>query len=107
LWETIDTDSTSNADTDFDLTATLSSSMPDYYDSNNIITFRVQQYINGVEHTLSVDLVSICFIILYSDKYSNQSNTYADKYSDQPNTYTDKYSDKDTEYTDKYTVKRC
>jgi len=96
LWETIDTDSTSNADTDFDLTATLSSSMPDYYDSNNIITFRVQQYINGVEHTLSVDLVSICFIILYSDKYS-----------DQPNTYTDKYSDKDTEYTDKYTVKRC
>lgn len=95
-WETIDTDNASNANTDLDLTATITSNVAYYYDSDYIVAFRVQQYINGVAHTVSVDLVDICFIIVYADKYSDQSTTYTDKYSDQA-----------TEYTDKYTVKRC
>lgn len=106
-WETIDTDSSTGANTDFDLTATLSTNVSNYYDSSYIVSFRVHQYINGVTNTLSVDYVKMCFIIVYDNKYSTQSTSYVDKYSDQSNTYVDKYSDQDTQYVDKYSVKRC
>jgi len=94
LWETIDTNNSSQANEDFDLTANITSNIANYYDSQYTVTFRVQQYINGVSASMSVDLVDICFTIVYSDKYSDQVTNYTDKFSDQSITYEDKYTTK-------------
>jgi hypothetical protein len=42
-WETIDSDSTTAVDTDFDLTAIINVSVGDYYDADNWLAFRVYQ----------------------------------------------------------------
>lgn len=43
LWETLDTDNTSSADTDFELQGTQSVDLTDYYDANNWVAFRIYQ----------------------------------------------------------------
>lgn len=43
LWETIDSDNTSNASEDFILTGSLGGTLSDYFDSNNFTSFRVYQ----------------------------------------------------------------
>lgn len=43
-WETIDSDSTSAPDTDFNLTAEITNNVSNYYDTDRIVTFRVYQY---------------------------------------------------------------
>lgn len=45
LWETIDSDSSSAASTDFELSGTISASLSEYYDGNNTVSFRVYQEI--------------------------------------------------------------
>jgi hypothetical protein len=42
-WETVDSDTTTAANTDITLSATVSSSLTDYYDSNAVVSFRVYQ----------------------------------------------------------------
>jgi len=42
-WETVDTDDASNADTDFDLTATISIGLNNYYDVSNWVSYRIYQ----------------------------------------------------------------
>lgn len=42
-WETLDSNSSASADTDFTLTGTKSSSLSDYYDSNNTVACRIYQ----------------------------------------------------------------
>ncbi len=42
-WETLDTDNSSAATTDFALSGTQSTSLSDYYDASNIVSFRVYQ----------------------------------------------------------------
>jgi hypothetical protein len=42
-WEQVDSDNTTSADTDFNLTATINTNMTDYYDVDNYVTARVYQ----------------------------------------------------------------
>jgi hypothetical protein len=42
-WETLDSDNTTGADTDFDLTGTQAVNLSDYYDASNWISCRVYQ----------------------------------------------------------------
>lgn len=42
-WETLQTNSAASADTDFTLTGSKTTSVADYYDSNNVVTARVYQ----------------------------------------------------------------
>jgi len=42
-WETIDSDNISNADTDFELTGSITASLSDYYDESNWVAVRVYQ----------------------------------------------------------------
>ena len=43
LWETVDSDNTTAADTKFTLTAVISHGLSNYFDINNFIAFRVYQ----------------------------------------------------------------
>lgn len=94
VWETIATDSTVLANTDVDMTYTISANQTKYYDSSYTVTFRVWQETGGGSETLSIDYVNICFIIVYEDQFSSQGNTYEDVYSSQGNTYEDVYTNK-------------
>jgi hypothetical protein len=58
-------------------------------------------------NTLSVDLFQICFVLVYSDKYSDKTTNYADKYDRKTTNYNDKYEAKTTTYKVKYTRKSC
>jgi len=42
-WELLDTDNSTAANTDFDLSGNQSTNLSNYYDSNNFISFRVYQ----------------------------------------------------------------
>lgn len=107
LWETIDSDSTSLVNTDFDLTYTISSNQTDYYDSEYTITYRVYQATGLTTQSLSIDLVHICFVIVYASTYSDQGTSYSDKYTTQGTTYSDKYTSQGTTYVTNYTKKKC
>lgn len=44
-WETLATNNSENADTDFDLQGSKNSSLSDYYDGSNVLSFRVYQQV--------------------------------------------------------------
>lgn len=80
IWDTLDSNSFVAASTDFTFRYSLSS-LTNYKDSRNVISVRVYQLADSSSQTLSVDLYEVCFSLVYTSKYSAQSNTYIDKYS--------------------------
>jgi len=42
-WETVDSDNTTGANTDFELSASITENLDDYYDANNWVSFRIYQ----------------------------------------------------------------
>ena len=89
-WTTIDTDSFISENKDMAFVYSLSD-LTNYKDSRNVISVRVYQLADTTQRTLSVDLYEVCFPLVYTSKYSNQSTSYTSKYSSQNNTYVDKY----------------
>ena len=59
----------------------------------------------GGYNTLSVDLFQICFVLVYSDKYSDKTTNYGDKYDRKTTTYSNQYESKPTAYNNKYNKK--
>jgi hypothetical protein len=105
VWETIDTESSIGANTDFDLTANINSNVDNYYDDNYEIAIRVMQLALVDRQDLAVDLVKTCFIIVYADKYSSKATNYTDEYSGKTTLYTGKFSTKTTNYSSKFSDK--
>jgi len=93
-WETLDSDNSTAVSTDFDLDYTLSSNLTQYYDTSYEVAFRVYQATGGSSKTLSVDLVEICFLTVYTDVYTETTPTYTDTYTSTTPTYVDKYETK-------------
>ncbi len=58
-WETLDTENSAGADTDFSLTTNINSKLSEYYDSNNYVYFRVYQE-SGTQD-LKTDYYNISF----------------------------------------------
>lgn len=86
-WETVDSNSLLDADTDFSLMATLNALDGNYYDfreSSAEVCFRVYQLNNGGgARILSIDLVQISFVPVYQSAYNSQPSSYSPKYPHQ------------------------
>lgn len=114
-WETLDSNATYAADTEFSLYGDVTeTSYYDFRESFAEVAFRVYQYNNsGSTKILSVDLVQISFLIVYqadyieqdlsyTDEYVPVGNKYADEYTIRANTWQQRYPHKNTQDDDYY-----
>lgn len=83
-WETVASNNTKAADTDFSLEVLLNALDGNYYDfreSAAEVCFRVYQLNDsGVTKSISIDLVQISFLPVYQDTYVTQPSSYRPTY---------------------------
>jgi hypothetical protein len=103
-WETLCTNNKLSSNTDVSLYGDVSDTS--YYDFHNEITIRVYQIATGTSATLSVDMVELCFLSVYTAKYTDKDRAYQAKYTEGNRIYTTKYQTKARKYQSKYKCKQ-
>lgn len=106
-WETLDTVSDKDADTDFSLYADVPTNESNYYDFGNQIAVLVYQLNDsGSAQTISIDQVVISFIARYEAQFSSVKTAYEGVFDDIPVNYVDAFpSTGSPEYTKKFPSK--